>query len=49
MPFEFNSGYYSYISYKENVDLRSRSKATDEWTKKLRNLIAAYIENLQYA
>ena len=49
MLFELNCGYYLRISYKEDVDPRSRSKVVDELTKKLRNLMAAYRENLQHA
>ena len=48
-PFELNCGYYSHISYKEDVDPCSRSKAADELTEELRNLIVAYRENLQHA
>ena len=47
-PIEFNCRYHSRISHKENVDPRSRSKAADELTKELRNLIAVYRKNLQY-
>ena len=47
--FELNSGYHSRVSYKENVNLRSKSKAADELTEELRNLIAACRENLQHA
>ena len=47
--FKLNCKYNPRIFYKENIDPRSRSKATDELTKKLRNLIAACRENLQHA
>ena len=47
-PFEFNCGYYLRVSYKEDIDLRSRSKVANELTKELRNLIAACKENLQH-
>ena len=49
MLFEFNCGYYPHVSYKEDVDPRSRSKAADELTEELRNLIAACRENLKHA
>ena len=49
MSFKLNCGYHPRVSYKEDVDPRSRSKAADELTKKLRNLMAAYRKNLQYA
>ena len=41
MPFELNCRYHLCISYKENVDPRSRSKAANELTEELRNLIVA--------
>ena len=47
--FKLNCKYYPRISYKENVDLRSRLKAADELTKELKNLMAACRENLQHA
>ena len=47
-PFELNCGYHLRVSYKEDVNPRSRSKAANEMTKKLRNLMAAYRENLQH-
>ena len=49
MPFELKYGYHPRISYKEDVDPCSRSKAADELTKEFRNLIAACRENLQHA
>ena len=48
-PFELNCGYHLCVSYKEDVDPRSRSKAADELTEELRNLMAACRENLQHA
>ena len=45
-PFELNCGYHSCVSYKENVDPRSKSKTADELTEELRNLMAACRENL---
>ena len=44
--FELNCGYHPYVSYGEDVDPRPRSKAADELTEELRNLIAACKENL---
>ena len=49
MPFELNCGYHSRISYKENVDPYSRSKAVDELTEKLKNLMATCREIIQHA
>ena len=48
MLFELNCGYHLYVFYKEDVNPRSRFKAADKLTKKLRNLIAACRENLQH-
>ena len=49
MPFEFNYGYHQRVSYKEDINSHSRSKIANELTKKLRDLIAVYRENLQHA
>ena len=48
-PFELNCKYHLRVFYKEDIDPRSRSKAADELTKELRNLMAACRKNLQYA
>ena len=47
--FKLNCGYHPRVSYKEDVNSRSKSKAADELTEKLRNLMAACRENLQHA
>ena len=47
--FELNCGYHLRVSYEEDIDPRSRSKAADELTKELRNLMAACRENLKHA
>ena len=49
ISFKLNCRYHSRISYKKDVDPHSRSKAADELTEELRNLMAAYRENLQHA
>ena len=46
--FKLNCGYHSQVSYKQNIDLRSRSKAADELTKELGNLMAACREKLKH-
>ena len=46
MPFEPNCEYYPCVSYKEDVDPRSKSKATDELNEKLRNLMVVCRKNL---
>ena len=48
-PFELNCGYHPRVSYEEDVDPRSRSKAADELTEELRTLMAACRKNLQHA
>ena len=48
-PFELNCGYHLRVFYKKNVDPHSRSKAADELTEELKNLMAACRENLQHA
>ena len=38
--FELNCGYHSYVSYKENLDLHSKSKTAEELSFELQNLMA---------
>ena len=47
-PFELNCGYHLRISYKEKVNLRSKSKLVDKLLAKLRKLIIIYWKNLHY-
>lgn len=47
--FEFNYGYYYRVSYKKDVDPRSRWKAVDKIGPELRKLMSVYNENLQDA
>ena len=49
IPFKLNFGYHPHVSYKNDVNFYSSSKAVDELTEELRNLMAACRENLQYA
>ena len=49
MPFKLNCGYHPRVFYEKDVNPRSGSKAADELTKELRNLMAAYRKNLQHA
>ena len=44
--FELKCGYHSRVPYKEDVNPRSKSKAADELTEKLGNLMAVCRENL---
>ena len=46
--FELNCEYHLCISYKEDVNSCSRSKAADDLTEELRNLMAACRKNLQH-
>ena len=48
-PFELNCGYHSRIFYKDNVNPDSRSKAANELTNELKNLMVTCRENLQHA
>ena len=47
--FELNCRYYLWVSYKEDVNSRSKLKSAKKLSFKLRNLIAAYEYNLHYA
>ena len=47
-PFELNCRYHPRVSYKEDLDPRSRSKLANELTEELRNLMTACRENLQH-
>ena len=49
LPFELNCGYYSRMSYKEEVDLLSQSMLTDEFLVELRELMVICCENLYHA
>ena len=46
--FELKRGYKLCISYKENVNPRSRSKVADDLTQELRNLMVICRENIQH-
>ena len=48
-PFELNCGYHLCVSYKENVDPHSKSKAADDLANDLRELMIVCRENLQHA
>ena len=48
-PFELNCRYHLRVFYEKDVDPYSRSKIANELTKELRNLMAAYRENLKHA
>ena len=46
--FQLNCKYQLHVSYIKDVDTYSKSKAANELTKELRNLIAVSRENLQH-
>ena len=48
-PFELNYSYHLRISYKENVDPRSKSKSADDLANELRELMIVCRKNLQHA
>ena len=48
-PFELNCSYHPRMSYKEDVDLRSKSKSADKLSAKLRELMIVCCENLHHA
>ena len=48
MLFELNCGYHLCIFYKEDLNLRSKSKTAEELFSKLQNVIAVYQQNLYY-
>ena len=47
--FKLNCGYYLYISYKKDLDLRLKSKTTKKLSSELQNLIAVYQQNFYHA
>ena len=48
-PFELNCGYHPRMSYKEEVDPRSRSKSADKLSTELRELMFVCWEKLYHA
>ena len=48
-PFELNCGYHPWMSYKDNVDPRSKSKSADNLSAELRELMIVCRENLYHA
>ncbi len=45
-PFKLNYGYHPRISFKEDVDLCSRSRSVNELAKELRELMKVWCQNL---
>ena len=48
-PFELNCGYHPWMSYKEDVEPRSKSKSANELSAELRELMIVCQENLHHA
>ncbi len=48
-PFELNCGYFPRVSFKEDVDPRSRSRSAYELTEELRKLMEVCCQNLLHA
>ena len=48
-PFELNCGYHPRMSYKDDVDSRSKSKSADKLLTKLRELMIVCRKNLYHA
>ncbi len=48
-PFELNCGYYPRVSFKEDIDPRSRSRSANELIEELRELMKVCCQNLLHA
>ena len=48
-PFELNCNYYPWMSYKDDVDSRSKFKLVDKLSAELKKVIIVYQENLHHA
>ena len=49
ISFELNCGYYSHVSFEEDIDSRSRFMLASELLLKLQKLISIYCKNLFHA
>ena len=49
MPFELNFGYHPWVSYEENLNLRSKVRTVEELSSKLRELMTVCQHNLHHA
>ena len=47
--FELNCGYHLWVSYKEDIDPRSKSKSADKLLAELQELMTICRENFHYA
>ena len=48
-PFEFNCGYYPWVSYKDNLNSCSKLKTAKKLSSELQNLMAICQQNLHHA
>ncbi len=48
-PFKLNYGYYSRVSFEEDIDLRSRSRSAKKLVKELRELMEICYQNFLHA
>ena len=48
-PLELNCSYHLRVSFKEDVDLRSRSHSANKLARELRELMKVYCQNLLHA
>ena len=48
-PFKLNCGYHPWVSYKEDLNPRSKSKTAEKLSSELRNLMVACQQNLHHA
>ena len=46
--FELNYGYYSWVSYKKDLDPRSQLKTAEKLSSKLQNLMTVCQQNLHH-
>ena len=49
MSFEFNYSYHSWMSYKDNINPRSKSKSANKLSIELKELMIICKENIYYA
>ena len=48
-PFKLNCGYHPHVSYKEDLDLRSKSRTAKKQSSKLQKLMTVCQQNLHHA
>ena len=48
MPFELNCGYHPWVSYKKNLDPRSKSRTAEELSSELQEFMTVCQQNLHH-